>query len=204
MATWWVTEAIPIGMTSLFPIILFPAFGVLDGKDISNAYINYVIFLFIGEFFMALALEKVGLHKRIALKILTYLGTGLNQILIGFMIASAFLSMWMSNTATAMMMLPIVSSVTASLEESYGKEKLGKFGVALLIGVAYGCSIGGIATLVGTPPNLSFVRIFEIIYPLGPEISFGNWMLFSLPITITMLIIAFFILKLLYSPKKSL
>ncbi|HAQ71391.1 MAG TPA: sodium:dicarboxylate symporter, partial [Flavobacteriales bacterium] len=155
MALWWVTEALPIGLTSLLPIILFPAFGVLDGKDISNAYINYVIFLFIGGFFMALAIQKWGLHKRIALKILSWVGGSPFRILLGFMLASAFLSMWMSNTATTMMMLPIVFSVTSALEETHGEEKLGKLGTALLLGVAYSCSAGGVSTLVGTPPNLS-------------------------------------------------
>ena len=118
MALWWVTEAIPIGVTSLLPIILFPVFGVMDGKDISNAYINYVIFLFIGGFLMALALEKWGLHKRIALKILKHLGGSPLKVLSGFMLASAFLSMWMSNTATAMMMVPIALSIIMKLEES--------------------------------------------------------------------------------------
>lgn len=204
MALWWVTEAIPIGLTSLLPLVLFPAFGVLNGKAISNAYINYVIFLFIGGFFMALALEKWGLHKRIALKILSFLGGSPFKILVGFMFASSFLSMWMSNTATAMMMLPIVFSVTSALEETHSKKELGKFTTAILLGVAYGCSIGGIATLVGTPPNLSFVRIFEIIYPNAPEISFGQWLIFALPLSLIMFIIALMVLHFMFKPKKGL
>lgn len=204
MALWWITEAIPIGLTSLLPIVLFPIFGVLDGKAISNAYINYVIFLFIGGFFMALALEKWELHKRIALKILSFLGGSPFKILLGFMFASGFLSMWMSNTATAMMMLPIVFSVTSALEETHSKEQLGKFTTAILLGVAYGCSIGGIATLVGTPPNLSFVRIFEIIYPNAPEISFGQWLIFALPLSFVMFIISLMVLYFLFKPKKDL
>lgn len=204
MALWWVTEAIPIGLTSLLPIILFPIFGVLNGKAISNAYINYVIFLFIGGFFMALALEKWGLHKRIALKILSFLGGSPFKILLGFMLASGFLSMWMSNTATAMMMLPIVFSVTTALEETHDKKTLGKFTTSVLLGVAYGCSIGGIATLVGTPPNLSFVRIFEIIYPNAPEISFGQWVVFALPLSIVMFIVSLFVLYFMFKPKKDI
>lgn len=204
MAIWWVSEAVPLGLTSLLPLVLFPAFGVLDGKAISNAYINYVIFLFIGGFFMALALEKWGLHKRIALKILSYLGGSPFKILLGFMLASAFLSMWMSNTATAMMMLPIVFSVTKALEETHGAEKLGKFITAILLGVAYGCSIGGITTLVGTPPNLSFIRILEIIYPQAPEISFGQWMIFALPLTLVMFFITLTVLYLIYPPRSDM
>jgi len=204
MALWWVTEALPIGLTSLLPIILFPAFGVLDGKDISNAYINYVIFLFIGGFFMALAIQKWGLHKRIALKILSWVGGSPFRILLGFMLASAFLSMWMSNTATTMMMLPIVFSVTSALEETHGEEKLGKLGTALLLGVAYSCSAGGVSTLVGTPPNLSFVRIFEIIYPNAPEIAFGQWVVFALPLSFIMLGIVLVVLHVLFPANKEL
>lgn len=204
MALWWVTEAIPIAITSLLPIILFPLFGVMTGKDISNAYINYVIFLFIGGFLMALALEKWGLHKRIALKILKHLGGSPFKVLLGFMLASAFLSMWMSNTATAMMMLPIAFSITTTLESIHGEKKLGKFPTAILIGIAYACSIGGISTLVGTPPNLSFVRIFEIAYPNAPEISFGQWFIFALPLSIVLLSITLFILHFMFPASKNL
>jgi len=204
MALWWVAEALPIGLTSLLPIILFPAFGVLDGKAISDAYINYVIFLFIGGFFMALAIQKWGLHKRIALKILSWVGGSPFNILLGFMLASAFLSMWMSNTATTMMMLPIVFSVTSELEETHGEKKLGKFGTALLLIVAYSCSVGGVSTLVGTPPNLSLVRIFEIIYPDAPEISFGQWLVFALPLSVVMLGVVLVVLYLLFPANKDL
>ena len=157
MAYLWITEAVPIGLTSLLPLILFPFLGVLDGGKVANTYINSVTFLFIGGFIMALAVEKVGLHKRIALNILKNLGTSLNKILFSFMLVSAFLSMWISNTATAMMMLPVALSVIKSLDTATCKTNLKKFETRLFIGIAYGCSIGGIATLVGTPPNLSFV-----------------------------------------------
>ena len=201
MAFWWVTEALPIGITSLLPIILFPMLGVLDGKAISNAYINYVIFLFIGGFIMALAMEKWELHKRIALKILSIVGGSPFRIMLGFMLASAFLSMWMSNTATAMMMLPIAFSVTAALEEVYGEGKISSFAAGLLLSIAHACSIGGIATLVGTPPNLSFLRIFQIIYPGAPEISFGQWITFAFPITVMIFIFSLFLLYYTYRPK---
>jgi sodium-dependent dicarboxylate transporter 2/3/5 len=201
MAFWWVTEAIPIGITSFLPIVLFPALGILDGKAISNAYINYVIFLFIGGFIMALAIEKWELHRRIALKILSIVGGSPFRIMLGFMLVSSFLSMWMSNTATAMMMLPIAFSVTAALEEVYGKGKIRSFAAGLLLCIAYACSIGGIATLVGTPPNLSFLRIFEIMYPGAPEISFGQWITFAFPITVFIFMFSLLLLYFTYRPK---
>jgi len=153
---------------------------------------------------MALAIQKWGLHKRIALKILSWVGGSPFRILLGFMLASAFLSMWMSNTATTMMMLPIVFSVTSAFEETHGEEKLGKLGTALLLGVAYSCSVGGVSTLVGTPPNLSFVRIFEIIYPSAPEISFGQWLVFALPLSFIMLGIVLVVLHVLFPASKEL
>jgi len=204
MAFWWVTEALPIGITSFLPIILFPLLGVLDGKAISNAYINYVIFLFIGGFVMALAMEKWNLHKRIALKVLSIVGGSPFMILLGFMLSSAFLSMWMSNTATAMMMLPIAFSVTAALEEVHGEGKISSFAAGLLLSIAHACSIGGIATLVGTPPNLSFLRIFEIIFPGAPEISFGQWITFAFPITVMIFLFSLFLLYIIYKPKEKI
>ncbi len=204
MAFWWVTEALPIGVTSFLPIILFPILGVLDGKAISNAYINYVIFLFIGGFIMALAMEKWDLHRRIALKVLSIVGGSPFMILLGFMFSSAFLSMWMSNTATAMMMLPIAFSVTTALEEVHGEHKINSFAVGLLLAIAYACSIGGVATLVGTPPNLSFLRIFAIIFPGAPEISFGQWITFAFPITVIIFIFTLFFLYFIYRPKEEI
>ncbi len=204
MAFWWVTEALPIGLTSLLPILLFPMLGILDGKIISNSYINYVIFLFIGGFIMALAIEKWDLHKRIALKILSLVGGSPFMILTGFMISSAFLSMWMSNTATAMMMLPIAFSVILALEEVHGQNNVKNYSVGLLLSIAYSCSIGGIATLVGTPPNLSFLRIYEIIFPNAPEISFGQWITFALPITFVMFWFTLLFLYVVFKPKQHL
>jgi sodium-dependent dicarboxylate transporter 2/3/5 len=204
MAFLWISEALPLGVTSLLPIVLFPVFGVLDGKDVSSAYFNYVIFLFIGGFIMALAMEKWNLHKRIALKVLSVVGGSPLMILFGFMASSAFLSMWISNTATAMMMLPMVISVTATLEEVHGAEKINSFAVGLLLCIAYACSIGGTATLVGTPPNLSFLRIYEIIFPNAPEISFGQWLLFALPIGILLFFFTLLQLYLIFKPEKNI
>jgi solute carrier family 13 (sodium-dependent dicarboxylate transporter), member 2/3/5 len=190
MAVWWITEAIPLSVTALLPLILFPLLGILDGNAIAESYINSTIFLFLGGFLLALAMEKWGLHKRISLKIITFFGGSPNSIIIGFMAATAFMSMWISNTATAVMMLPIGLAIIHKLEKEFDKEKTKNFSITLMLGIAYSCSLGGIATLIGTPPNLSFVRIFAIIFPEAPEISFGNWMLLSVPISLSMLFIA--------------
>lgn len=202
MAFWWITEAIPLAATALIPVALFPLFGIVDGKTISAMYFNHLIFLFIGGFMMALAMERWNLHKRIAIKILIVFGISPGRILMGFMLATAFLSMWMSNTATAMMMVPIAMSIIYKLEETLGKPNVGKYSIGLLLGIAYSASIGGIATLVGTPPNLSFARIISIIFPEIPDISFADWFIFALPVTIILFIIAWLLLHLMYKPKQ--
>lgn len=203
MAIWWITEAIPLAATALLPVALFPLFGVVDGKTVSAMYFNHLIFLFIGGFLMAFAMERWNLHRRIALKILIIFGVSPGRILMGFMLATSFLSMWMSNTATAMMMVPIALSIILKLEESLGEAKMGKYSVGLLLGIAYSASVGGIATLVGTPPNLSFVRIVNIIFPAMKEISFADWFIFALPVTILLFLASWLILFLMYKPKTS-
>ncbi len=203
MAIWWVTEVVPLAVTALLPIVLFPIFGIMNGKDVSATYFNHVIFLFIGGFMVALAMQRWNLHKRIALKILMFTGTSPARILLGFMFATAFLSMWISNTATAMMMVPILLSIIQNLEEHINKKELQKYSIGLLLGIAYSASIGGIATLVGTPPNLSFVRIFQIMFPAAPEISFATWFIFALPISIVIFIIVWVYLYFIFRPKTS-
>ncbi|MEN8119494.1 MAG: SLC13 family permease [Bacteroidota bacterium] len=201
MAVWWVTEAIPIAITALLPVVLFPALGIMNGKTISTAYFNHVIFLFIGGFLMALAMEKHNLHRRIALRILLLTGSGFGKILFGFMIATAFLSMWMSNTATAMMMVPVAISIITKFQENMNEKDVKKYSSGLLFGIAYSASVGGIATLIGTPPNLSFARIFSIIFPAAPEISFSQWFVFALPVTFIMLAVAWLLLYIKFKPK---
>lgn len=203
MAIWWITEALPLAVTALLPVALFPLFGVVDGKTISSMYFNHLIFLFIGGFLMAFAMERWNLHRRIALRILLLVGISPGRILLGFMLATSFLSMWMSNTATAMMMVPIALSIIFKLEESLGVVKMGKYSVGLLLGIAYSASIGGVATLVGTPPNLSFVRIVSIIFPEMTEISFANWFIFAFPVTVLLFIAAWLLLYFMYKPKNS-
>lgn len=204
MAFWWVTEAIPIAITSLLPVFLFPLFGVMDSGKAAGAYINYIIFLYIGGFMMALAMEKWNLHKRIALFVLLRVGQKPIHILFGFMFACFFLSMWMSNTATAMMMVPISISVIKNLEEFYSPEVIRRYSVAVFLGLAYSCSIGGVSTLIGTPPNLSFARIYAISFPDAVEVSFSTWMMFALPLGFLILLIALLVLYILYVPKKGM
>lgn len=201
MAVWWVTESIPLSITALLPVILFPLLGILDGKEISKAYFNHIIFIFIGGFIMALAMEKWNLHKRIALKILLWVGVSPGRILFGCMLATSVLSMWISNTATAMMMIPIVTSIIIKIEESLSKKELLSYATGLLLGIAYSASVGGIATIVGTPPNLICVRMLNILYADAPEILFNQWLLFAFPLTVVMFIIIWLILKLSYVKK---
>jgi sodium-dependent dicarboxylate transporter 2/3/5 len=203
MAVWWITEVTPLAVTALLPVVLFPFLGIMDGKTVSSTYYNHIIFLFIGGFVIALALQKWNLHKRIALKILIQTGTSPAKILLGFMLATAFLSMWISNTATTMMMLPILLSVLGNLEELYGEAKLHKYAVGLLLGVAYSSSIGGIATLIGTPPNPIFAQIYHINFPDLPEISFAQWMVFALPMTAVMFIIIYGVLYFMFARGQS-
>lgn len=200
MAVWWMTEAVPVAVTALLPVILFPVFGVMNGKEVSSEYFNSIIFLFVGGFLVALAMEKHNLHKRIALKILSMTGSGYGKILFGFMFSTAFLSMWMSNTATAMMMVPVAMSLIYKFTEYLSPEDAKKVSVGLLLSIAYGASVGGIATLIGTPPNLAFSKIFALNFPNAPEISFSKWFVFALPVSFVMLISVWFILYYKFKP----
>ncbi|MBW1850239.1 MAG: DASS family sodium-coupled anion symporter [Deltaproteobacteria bacterium] len=186
MAVWWITDAIPLAATAILPMVLFPLLGILKGTATAPVYVNSTIFLFIGGFMIALAIEKWNLHKRIALLIIRFIGGGPQRILLGFMIAAGFLSMWISNTATAIMMLPIGMAIVSQMEDEFGEKKTRPFTVALMLGIAYACSTGGIATLVGTPPNLVLQRVFELTFPEAPPLTFGQWFLMGLPLSILM------------------
>jgi len=198
MAIWWMTEIIPLAVTALIPVALFPLLGIMNGKAVAATYFNHLIFLFIGGFLIALAMEKWQLHKRIALKILLIVGLSPARILLGFMLTSAFLSMWISNTATTMMMIPILLAIIYKMEEINDSQTVKKIEKGLLLGVAYAASIGGMATLIGTPPNLSFVRIFKIYFPKAPDISFAQWMFFALPLSILLLLVTYVYLYILF------
>ncbi len=190
MAVWWITEAIPLFATALLPLVLYPLLGILSGKATAPIYINSTIFLFLGGFMIALTMEKWNLHKRIALTIIRAIGGGPSRIVLGFMAAAAFLSMWISNTATAVMMIPIALAIIIQMEERFGREETRRFSTGLMLGIAYACSVGGIITLVGTPPNLSFVRIFAITFPEAPEIEFGQWIVMAAPVGLILLVVA--------------
>ncbi len=194
MAVWWVTEAVPLAATSLLPLFLFPIFGIVSGEQTAMTYINSTIFLFLGGFLIALAMEKWNFHKRIALAIISVVGSSPQKIVLGFLLSSAFISMWISNTATAVMMLPIGLAIITQLEEKFSEEITHSFSAAVLLSIAYGASIGGIATLIGTPPNLSLARILHIIFPHAPEIGFGAWMQLALPIALFLLTVCYFLL----------
>ncbi len=199
MAVWWITEAVPLAATSLLPLILFPLLGLLGGEATASSYINSVIFLFLGGFLLAIAMEEWGLHTRIALKIITLFGGSPASIVMGFMAAAAFLSMWISNTATAVMMLPIGLAIIAKMEKEFGVESTKNFAITLLLAIAYSCTLGGIGTLIGTPPNLAFVKIYGILFPDAPAISFGSWMILAVPIALIMLMfVAFILIKVFY------
>jgi sodium-dependent dicarboxylate transporter 2/3/5 len=190
MAAWWITEAIPLAATALLPMALFPLLGIMDGKQVAPLYFNHIVFLFIGGFIVALAMQRWGLHQRIALRILLLSGTHSRRILLGFMLASGFLSMWISNSAATMMMVPIALAITRKMCELLPGEASQRLTVGVLLGVAYGSSIGGLATLVGTPPNLSFTRIFAITFEDAPEITFADWFLFAFPTSALFLLVA--------------
>ncbi len=194
MATWWITEAIPLFATALLPLVLYPLLGIERGGATAPIYFNSTIVLFLGGFMIALTMEKWNLHRRIALKIIRAIGGGPSRIVLGFMVAAAFLSMWVSNTATAIMMVPIGLAIILELEKEFGEEDTHAFSVGVMLGIAYACSVGGIATLVGTPPNLSLARIFEITFPDAPPLVFGQWMVMALPISVVMLVIAWLLI----------
>jgi sodium-dependent dicarboxylate transporter 2/3/5 len=202
MAVWWITEAVPLAITSLLPVLLFPLLNVMQAKKVAPIYFNHIIFLFIGAFMVALAMQRWGLHKRIGLKILTWIGVGPRRITLGFMVTTAFLSMWISNTATTMMMIPIALAVILKLEETLGKKELFKFNIGFFLGIAHAATVGGIATLIGTPPNLSFARILHIYFPQAPEISFATWFFFALPLSVVFLILIWLVLTIRYSPPR--
>lgn len=186
VAYWWITEALELAVTALLPVIIFPLTGAANIESVTSSYGHPFIFLFMGGFILGLAIEHTGLHKRIAYKIIEWLGTSPKRVILGFLIATAFLSMWLSNTATAIMILPIGISIS----NHFSSQK--EFSKNLMLAIAYGASIGGLATLIGSPPNIIFAGIIQ--QNLGIEITFLKWMTFALPITIALLIVAWFYL----------
>ncbi|WP_435348784.1 SLC13 family permease [Haloarchaeobius sp. HRN-SO-5] len=217
IAVWWMTEAVPIPVTSLLPVVLFPTLGVADVASTTAPYADPVVFLFLGGFLVALAIERWNLHRRIALTVLVRVGDDARRLLLGFMLVTAFLSMWVSNTATAMMMVPIGMAVVGHLQDGgspdeappatpsppletldAGSVRQSGFGTALMLGIAYSASIGGVATLIGTPPNAILAGVARS--SLGIDIGFLQWMLYGLPIAVVFLAVTWVVLVALLRP----
>jgi len=191
MATWWATEAIPVPVTALIPLILFDPLGIFSISEAAAPYANPTIYLYLGGFIMALTLERWNLHRRIALAIVSKTGTDGRRLIGGFMFVCAILSMWMTNTSTTMMLLPIVLSVSVVIRDNVpdlSEKTRNDFQIAMLLGLAYSASIGGLATLIGTPPNALLMGFMADNY--GIEISFARWMLVGVPVSFVMLPIA--------------
>ncbi len=195
MAVWWASEAVPLAATALLPLVLFPLLGVENIQHAAAPFANPLIFLFLGGFLIALAMQRWNLHRRIALHIVAFAGTRPTALVGGIMLATAFLSMWISNTATAMMMMPIAASLV-TITRPNGNTQLGReesrFATALMLATAYGASIGGLATLVGSPPNALLAAFMAQTY--GIEVGFARWMLIGLPVTAIMLPLSWLIL----------
>lgn len=233
MAIWWMTEAIPIPATSLLPLVLFPLLGIMRGRvvdatsrvdfgeaslspglepadldivfpSVASQYMDWLIFLFLGGFLIAIAVERWNLHKRIALHILKIIGGQPHRLVLGFMVATGFLSMWLSNTATTMMMMPMALSLIVLYEDlnkgirakgGVVDAKAPNFALVLMLGIAYSSSIGGLATIIGTPPNGVFVTQLAQLFPEAPAISFAGWMVFALPLSIIFLLVSWVLLS---------
>lgn len=187
---WWVFEVLPIAVTALLPILLFPLLDAVTLGDTTASYGHKYVFLYLGGFILAVAIEKWNLHKRIALQIIKTIGTNMYTIVLGFMVATAFLSMWISNTATTVMVLPMAISIVKQLKDNPNtpEDENKIFSKLLMLAIAYAASIGGIATLIGTPPNLVFAGFVQKTY--GVDISFWQWMKFGLPLASVLLVLA--------------
>lgn len=199
MVVLWITQALPLAATALLPLVLFPLMGISSGKVVASVYTNSTIFLFIGGFVLALSMQRWDLHTRIALRIISWFHGSAMLMVLGFMVTAAFLSMWISNTATATMLLPIGLAVYARASENLDAADSQKLLTALMLGIAYSCSIGGTGTLIGTPPNLAMQRIFEISFPLAPSISFADWLVFAFSLSLSMLLLCWILLSIRYT-----
>lgn len=202
MIIWWTTEAVPLPVTALLPLIIFPIQQVFTVAEATAPYANPIIFLFMGGFIIALAMEKRNLHRRIALNIIRITGTSANGIILGFMLATAFLSMWISNTATTVMMLPIALSVIDLLQEKQemAGEGYRKFALGLMLCIAYSANVGGTATIIGTPPNVVFVGYMKQFY--NQDIEFGRWLFVGLPVCLSLLLITYFLITRVLFPHR--
>lgn len=193
MAVLWITEALPIPVTALLPLLLFPALGLGDVREAAAPFANPIIYLFLGGFMIALAMQRWNLHRRLAITLIGAMGTRPRRIVLGFLVSSSLISMWVSNTATAMMILPIATSVLMLLpREAAARASLRGFDTALMLSVAYGATTGGMATLIGTPPNALLAAYVGDVY--GLELGFGRWMLLGVPVMLVTLPIVYLVL----------
>ncbi len=212
MAAWWLSEAIPIPATALLPLVAFPLLGVAGAQETAAAYADATVFLFMGGFFLAAAMERWGLHRRVALAVVHRVGLSPTRLVLGFMLATAFLSLWISNTATTVMMLPIALAVAREIggapppEAGAGGAEATwagpgrQFGMVLMLGVAYAATIGGIGTLIGTPPNLVFAGVARRMFPEAGEMTFPRWLAFGLPMVAIYLPLAWLYLTRMAAP----
>lgn len=201
MITWWVSEALPMPVVAMVPLVLLPLMKVSPIKEVATSYADPNIYLFMGGFMLGLAIEKWNLHKRIALGIVNITGTSGNRIVLGFILATGFLSMWLSNTATTMMMYPIAASVIAVVRENHkGNARLDNFALTIMLAIAYASNFGGIATIVGTPPNVAFRGIIHERY--GYSIQFFDWMIICTPISLLLLLALYVVMTRFLYPSK--
>jgi sodium-dependent dicarboxylate transporter 2/3/5 len=215
MAILWLTNAVPMAVTSMIPLIAYPLLGIQDARTVSRSYVDETGFLFLGGFIISMGIEKWGLHRRIALHVVRVLGMGPRRIVLGFMLATGFMSMWISNTAATLMMLPIALSMLLSLEELVGSKFTGgvrhdgvrhfdspldRLAIALTLSIAYAANIGGFTTLVGTPTNVAFIKSWNASFPGGPAVSAGVWMLAVVPLGVVVLLGAWGILAFRLKP----
>jgi sodium-dependent dicarboxylate transporter 2/3/5 len=200
MISWWIAEALPMPAVALIPLVLFPLMGIAKISEAAAPYANEVVFLFMGGFMIGLGIEKWNLHRRIALSIVQFTGTDGNRIILGFILATGLISMWLSNTATTMMMLPIAASVISVVTAKNEKNpQLRHFAVCMMLGIAYSSNFGGIATIIGTPPNVAYASF--VSKQLNNDISFSAWMLIGLPVSLMLLIALYFVLVKLFPSK---
>ena len=186
MISWWISEALPMPAVALIPLVLFPLMGIAKISEAAAPYANEVVFLFMGGFMIGLGIEKWNLHRRIALSIVQFTGTNGNQIILGFILATGFISMWLSNTATTMMMLPIAASVISVVEsKNQHNPQMRFFAVSMMLAIAYAANFGGIATIIGTPPNVAYASF--VSKQLNNDISFSAWMMIGLPVSLLLL-----------------
>ena len=178
---WWITEALPLGATALVPAALFPLLGIARAKEVAPAYMSPFILLLLGGFLLALAVERSGVHRRIALHVLLFVGTSPRRLVLGFAVATGVLSMWISNTASTLIMMPIVLAIVDRAREAEG-DRASSFMLAVLLGTGYGASIGGMGTPIGTPPNVIAMSALEQVYPDGPSLTFLSWAIFAIPV----------------------